>query len=360
MTETLRKTVDLTDEVDDARRIATGAVLVPNQVDNQGDYFAPETVRDIAADYMARLQRGGAGLKFMHAVGAGQKLSLVENRVLNSAEQIGDAEYDAGAWIVSVKAHDKQTWRAFTRGLFGGFSIGGEIESASTLEPAQLPPAVGVPEEHPSDAPVREIEAATINEFSAVDQPAVPEATVDILKTEKADARLEDPAETVAALVERGHDEEDAELLRDVMHKATVNGTDVNLTPPGEPREWAMRRANEIAEARDNEPPYSEVQTMTRTTKQDHSPGDWVIWEQAAGDTRGQVVDIEEEEGETFPDGASGEANIPQARAEAERPCPKPGAGPARLWPAGRAPLRTWPVLCAREEAPRQSQGPGR
>lgn len=275
MTERLHKTVDLTDEVDDERQVATGVLLTPNQVDKQGDYFAPETIREIGHDFMRRLAAGDAELKFMHAVPAGSKLSLVENRVLESAEKIGDTEHEAGTWVVSVKAHGSKAWQAFKRGLFGGFSIGGEIENAETFEPFNLPPEVGLPDDHPDGAPVRRIDDATLNEFSAVDQPAVPEAQVEVLKAEKADERLTDPEQTVDALVERGHDEEDAELLADVMHK-------------------------------------DGLATMTAdTTKQD--VGDWVTWEQASGDTRGQVVEIETDEGETFPDAVSGDANIPQA-----------------------------------------------
>ena len=58
MTKTLRKTVDLTDDVDDEQQIATGALLVPNRVDTQGDFFRPEAIRAIAHDHIYRLQRG--------------------------------------------------------------------------------------------------------------------------------------------------------------------------------------------------------------------------------------------------------------------------------------------------------------
>ena len=279
MTDRLHKTVDLTDEVDDDRRIATGAVLVPNTVDSQGDYFEPDAIREIAAEYMARLQRGGAGLKFMHAVSAGEKLSLVENRVLDSPERIGDTQRAAGTWVVSVKAHDAATWQAFKSGLFGGFSIGGEITDAETMAVAAVPDAVTVPEDHPEDVAVRRIDDAMIREFSAVDRPAVPDATVDVLKAEKADERLADPDRTVEALVERGHSREDAQLIRDVMHKSDEDA----------------------------------MNTKTDVEKAEYSTGDWVVWEQASGDTRGQVADIEEEPGETFEDGGSGDANTPQA-----------------------------------------------
>jgi len=274
MTERLHKTVDLTDEVDDDRRIATGAVLVPNQIDSQGDYFEPGAVREIATDYMARLQRGAAGLKFMHAVGAGGKLSLVENRVLDSPERIGDTQRAAGTWVVSVKAHDPETWQAFKSGLFGGFSIGGEITDDETMAAAAVPDTVTVPEDHPKGVSVRRIDDAMIREFSAVDRPAVPDATVDVLKAEKADERLADPDRTVEALVERGHSREDARLIRDVMHKSDDNA----------------------------------MNDDTDTTKAEYSTNEWVSWEASGGRARGQVVEVTENG--TFDDAISGDITV--------------------------------------------------
>lgn len=222
MTETLQKTVDLTDEVDDDRRIATGALLVPDRVDTQGDYFRADTIREIAHDYMARLATGEATLKFMHAVDASEKLSLVENRVLDTPETIGDTEHDAGTWIVSVKAATEEAWRLFKDGLFAGFSIGGSIDGdPDTFAPDEVPDGVHVPDDHPDDAAVRRINAATINEFSPVDQPAVPKAQVEVLKSEmeKNAEALADPDRCRQALIERGHSEEDAERIFAVMHK---------------------------------------------------------------------------------------------------------------------------------------------
>jgi hypothetical protein len=421
MSERLRKVVDLTDEVDEERQIATGVLLSPDRVDTQGDFFGPSTIRAIAHDYMARLAAGEAGLKFMHAVVVNEKLSLVENRVLDASETIGDTEHPAGTWVVSVKAHTEKAWQAFTDGLFAGFSIGGEIVAADTMAVDAVPGSVHVPDDHPEDVPVRRINDARIDEFSAVDEPAVPTARVEVLKSaiekDAADA-LADPDRCQQALVDRGHDADEAELLCEVMHtdgvsqahseeheptsKFEVNGVDVDLTPPesmvsaaeaaaeagrqglipsscgtgvgnnsrdkirdgelspeavreiasylvsheddvtaeGAPSSWpngawescgnaqyakwggsgtdvsanmrwAMRRVNEIDAARDNEPTYPEVANMS-TTKQDVD--DWVTWDQASGDTRGQVVEIETDADESFPDAVSGEANIPQAR----------------------------------------------
>ena len=452
MTETPRKTVDLTDEVDDEQQIATGALLVPNRVDSQGDFFRPEAIRAIAHDYMDRLQRGEAELKFMHAVDAGGKLSLVENRVLDEPETIGDTEHAAGTWVVSVKAHDATVWQAFKRGLFGGFSIGGEIESGETLAPAELPRDVGVPPEHPDGAPIQRIDDATLHEFSAVDEPAVPRARVEVLKSvEKghADAVAEGGEACLEALMERGHSEEEAELLCEAIHKQelpqpvkdckdsvlednpgmseseaiaicrdqlgmaadALKQEDVDTTPPQDVQDAAQTaldtrddpdvdvsgcgtqtgwtRANQLAggeslseetinrmvsflsrhlaqapddlstldrdscqrvmiQAWGGRPGLRWGESMqeqlanlhslgveayrrawaakfgddhvmtskgeTTVTKQEYNQGDWVVWEQADGDTRGRVVRSITAEGETFDDSAyTGDANVPQA-----------------------------------------------
>ena len=219
----LRKTVDLTDH-DEERQIATGALLVPDRIDSQGDYFEPATIERIAHDYMRRLQAGEATLKLMHAVDAAEKLSLVENRVLDEPETIGETEHAAGTWIVSVKVADPDVWQLLKDGVLGGFSIGGDNVDGETLPPEEVPDEIERSDEWPADAPVQRIDDVRINEFSAVDRPAVAPAQVEVLKAdlekEHTDALEAGGEACIEALEERGHDRADAERLCRAMHKA--------------------------------------------------------------------------------------------------------------------------------------------
>ena len=454
----LRKTVDLTDH-DEERQIATGALLVPNRIDSQGDYFEPATIERIAHDYMRRLQSpdGDATLKLMHAVDAADKLSLVENRVLDESETVGETEHDAGTWIVSVKAEDADVWQLLKSGVLGGFSIGGDSVEGVEQSPEDVPDDIERSAEWPADAPVQRIDDVRINEFSAVDRPAVAPAQVEVLKAdlekEHTDALAEGGEACIEALEERGHDRADAERLCQAMHKAdgkqdlppevadckdsvladnpgmseseaiaicrdqlgmaanALKQEDVDTTPPQDVRDAAQTaldtrddpdvdvsgcgtqtgwtRANQLAsgeslseetinrmvsflsrhlaqapddlstldrdscqrvmvQAWGGRPGLRWAESMqeqlanlhglgvgayrrawaakfknghvmtskgeTTVTKQEYNQGDWVVWEQADGDTRGRVVRSITAEGETFDDSEyTGDANVPQA-----------------------------------------------
>lgn len=270
---TIRKTVDLTEQ-NDAERIARGVLLTPNRIDSQGDWFPPEVIREVAHDYMRRLQddEAEARLKLMHAVDAGDKISLVENRVLDHPEEIGETQHPAGTWVVGVKAHDETVWRAFAAGVLGGFSVGGDNIEATEQLPDEVPSKVSRSPEYPDGKPVRRIDGTRITEFSPVDRPAVAPAKVEVLKSqtkEHAD-ELEAGGEACReALVQRGHSEEDAALLCRALHKADTK------------------------------------MTVTKI-----STGDWVTWPRAGGDTRGRIVEIEDEPGEGFEQAISGDVRV--------------------------------------------------
>ena len=204
---------------DETRQVALGGLWVPDRVDTQGDYIRAGPLRDAAEDYMRRLQRGEAGQNIMHAVDGGDKLSLVENRILESADTVGGTEFPAGSWVPGVKAHDDELWQLLEDNVFSGFSVGGEIIDATEMAVEDVPDDVHIPDGYDADTVTR-IDEARIDEFSPVDEPAVPMARVEVLKDMgKNSAELADPETCHAALVARGHDEETAARICDVMHK---------------------------------------------------------------------------------------------------------------------------------------------
>ena len=456
MTYDFTKTVDIK-AVNDDDMTATGVVMTPNELDRQLDFIDAEGIR--------RMHTDTPDDGVMHTSFPDGHASLELNKVLDEPETIDGVAFDAGEWVIRRKYENRQRWNLVKDGVLGGYSIGGSITDAETYDSvADLPDEVdtsqvdpdAVPDEH---RPPAKLFGGTVREVSDVDRPAVPSAQMAVVKQdlgknifEQVDGR----EEFVALMSDRGHSRKEASRLWRYMsrtkavdtekpivlpngaefedfddcvasvagdgtteeearaicgsgreqNKVSVNGTEIDLTPPagmvsaaeaaaeagsaglipsscgtgvgndrrdqirdgelspevvraiasylvshegdvtaeGAPStwpddawsdgcgnaqyakwggsgadvsanmEWAMRRVNEIDAARDDPLTYPEIQTNDMTTeKADFETGDWVTWEQASGDTRGQVVDIEETEGESFPDAVSGDANIPQA-----------------------------------------------
>lgn len=203
--------------VDGERRVATGAVLVPNRVDRQGDFERPETIREVAEDYMERRAEGDATQYpvqdgVMHAAFPSDAASIVESTVLDEAREVGGVEYPAGTWIVSRKYHDDELWGLVNDGVLGGFSIGGQVLGDAEYDEA--PDDVTVPDGYPAERGVTELKQLRINEISDVDIPAVPDATYAMVKAADIKKNLVDEVadvdEFVELMAERGHKEADS------------------------------------------------------------------------------------------------------------------------------------------------------
>jgi len=206
---------------DDQRQVATGIVLVPNEIDKQLDWARPQVIRSWAEDYMARLSAAEgeerSRLGVMHAAFPDDAQSLVENRVLDEPETVGDDQYPAGTWVIGVKYHDDRLWDLVKRGVLSGFSMGGRVTEAEAYHVDELPDDVRVPDsvDAPTDEPVHEMLQGRVREVSTVDSPAVPRATHQQLKlaAKNVEKRFHDMEDAFEFLVERGHESQDARIL---------------------------------------------------------------------------------------------------------------------------------------------------
>jgi hypothetical protein len=204
MTE-LRKTVDIK-TVDEDARTATGAALVPSELDHQHDFLRPDAVQVFQSD---DVQTG-----VMHSAFPNDAATLERNEVINEAEEIGDETFPAGTWVATRRYEDDQLWQLVEDSVLQGFSIGGEISRAADHK--TLPDDVRIPDdvEADHDAGGTELLAGTVNEVSDVDIPAVPRARY---KSDLGKAILDDvdgEAEFVELLVDqRGHEPDDARRL---------------------------------------------------------------------------------------------------------------------------------------------------
>lgn len=212
---------------DSDEQIATGAVLVPDELDHQFDYFRGDTIRDLAENYEERFESGDVYGGVMHSVFPDGAIDLVENRVLEEAETIGGEEYPPDTWVQSYKFTDDELWGLVEDGILGGNSIGGTAKGVVTVpipEDVRVPEAVadGVPDDRDvSYLPGRKITEGRVLEVSAVDMPAVPRATHAEHKASgmhKGHPALTDSIVQARLYLEhRGHDPEDAKRLAEYL-----------------------------------------------------------------------------------------------------------------------------------------------
>jgi hypothetical protein len=246
------KRVDYVAKDEDAQT-ATGVVMVPNTVDHQGDWERPETIRAFAEEFDAFVDAGEADGGVMHAVWPSDWMNLERNEVLEEAEEIGGQEVPAESWIQTWQYTDDELWSLVEDGILDGHSIGADAVDwdYNGEDPEDLPDDVTVPDEVDVDE-YFELEDGIVREVSAVDIPAVPDAR--ILATSKARAataqkrlaeHLGNRDGFVEEAMERGHSEEDAQRLWDVLDRA------VGIEGAGEP--GANRSLTDAAKAFVNE-----------------------------------------------------------------------------------------------------------
>ena len=107
------------------KRLITGAVLVPEQRDAQGDIYDDEVVSDAAYDFLAKFGRQSK-LGLNHEKFGMIGVELVESWLARQGETVGDTTPKEGTWLMTVRATDSRVWDDFKRGVYTGFSIGGK------------------------------------------------------------------------------------------------------------------------------------------------------------------------------------------------------------------------------------------
>lgn len=217
-------------EKDDAEQIARGAVLVPAELDHQGDYIREETIRDAAAAFETRFADGDALPGVMHVAFPDDEIELVESRVLDDPETIGTTTFPAGTWMQAYRYTGEDLWGLVRDGILGGNSIGGTATGV-VHEPGTLPDDVTIPDAVQAeldeadltrdDIAAREITEARILEVSAVDEPAVPRAVHAETKAlaKAAPALTENVIAARLYLEARGHGPEAARRLAEYLNE---------------------------------------------------------------------------------------------------------------------------------------------
>jgi hypothetical protein len=224
--ESVSKRVDYIAKDADAQT-ATGVVMVPNTVDHHGDYERPDTIEAFATQFGAFMEVEEADGGIMHAVWPSEWMDLERNEVLDAPEEIGGKTVPEGAWVQTWSYNDDELWTLVEDGILDGHSIGADAVDWDYQgdDPSDLPDDVTVPDDV-EVAEFWELTDGIVQEVSAVDIPAVPDAQ--ILSTSKARAasaekRLADHLgnrdQFIEEAQERGHSEAEAERLWDVLDR---------------------------------------------------------------------------------------------------------------------------------------------
>lgn len=236
MSDSFEKQVQI-QKTDDERQVAVGIVMVPNEVDSQGDFERASTINTLSEDFMERLAKGTSQAGVMHVEFPGSEtLTPVENRVLSEPEKIGDEEYQPGTWVAGLKVKDDTVWGLIKNETLSGFSIGGHVHETDKYSVDELPDDVEIDDglreaARESEASIREITKATIGEYSLVDFPAVQRAQIQTAKADDLSKAANELTESVDVATEylveeRGHDPEPARELAAFLNREKTAGND--------------------------------------------------------------------------------------------------------------------------------------
>ncbi|WP_255170105.1 XkdF-like putative serine protease domain-containing protein [Natrononativus amylolyticus] len=265
---------------DSEEQIATGVVMVPNEVDHQQDFSRGWAIHALEAGYSRRYEDGDVYDGTMHVKFPTDDAETIQSYLLDEPTTIGDQEYPADTWVIERKYYDDELWELIEDGVLAGYSIGGRIPEGGlrAYSPDTLPDDVRVPDEVTLNGPVTEIQAGYINEISDVDMPAVPRAQVQMLKSdlEKNAETLTDPEQATEILLERGHSQEDAERLGSYLAKAAVKQERGEDGLPGGSMSTCIDRLQEEGHDEDEaahicQSLKSDDHTMTEETNQEHT-----------------------------------------------------------------------------------------
>ena len=133
---------------DDSKRLVTGPVLVPENVDLQDDIISAEEIEKAAHNYVLKLSfqddqafmkklglSGKSKRGFMH-VEFNRKIALVESYCAPCEMTINGRAIKQGTWVMTVKVFDDEAWNLVKAGRITGFSIGGRSRAVPETKEA--------------------------------------------------------------------------------------------------------------------------------------------------------------------------------------------------------------------------------
>lgn len=121
-------------KADADRRLITGIVLVPEQVDAHGDIYDAEVIEAAAHDFLSNYNDGST-LGLMHK-DFKRDIDVLESYLAPMEFALGDRTVKQGTWILVVRVNEDSIWKKVKDGKITGFSIGGKARVKELSEKA--------------------------------------------------------------------------------------------------------------------------------------------------------------------------------------------------------------------------------
>lgn len=127
--------VDVREENEDGeRQIAYAAVLIPNEVDKQGDVIPPYVVERAAHEYMAEYRKMDSDHDLNDGAGVPvESWILKDDAEFDLPGEDGTVTYPKGTWVIGKRFVDDE-WERVKSGELTGFSIYGGAEAVDVGE----------------------------------------------------------------------------------------------------------------------------------------------------------------------------------------------------------------------------------
>lgn len=125
----------LTSAAKEAEQYILGVVLIPGEVDLQGEIYYEDTIRDACHTYMEYYRQiGDQHRRIMVHAGEtpeqGAAASLVECYLSPVAFDMAGQHIPVGTWLVGMKFYDKAYWSKIVNEEITGLSMGGFVQVA--------------------------------------------------------------------------------------------------------------------------------------------------------------------------------------------------------------------------------------
>ena len=115
------------DNAEGERQIAYAAVLIPNEVDKQGDVIPPYVVERAAHEYMAEYRKMDSDHDLEDGAGVPVESWILKDDTEFDLPDGGTVEYPAGTWVIGKRFVDDE-WARVKAGELTGFSIYGSAQ----------------------------------------------------------------------------------------------------------------------------------------------------------------------------------------------------------------------------------------
>lgn len=111
-------------KVDKEKRLVTGVVLEPGEVDAQNDTISAEVIEKASIRFLARFN-DKTQLGLMHKQFGDVGLELAHSWIALEPSKVGGKKVKKGSWLMTMRVVSDKLWQRVKKGEFAGFSVGG-------------------------------------------------------------------------------------------------------------------------------------------------------------------------------------------------------------------------------------------